>query len=134
MYRLFNGSDTDLHADSGDSADVDSKMISKTILQSNPNTHRIQYQILVNKVGAELSGTAKSVPITDTLPEGLQLISGSVTIRTVAIAPDGSYAPRSDEKEVAVKATRLDDTATNYNYQVRLKQGHTWCYDRKSEW
>jgi hypothetical protein len=100
------------------STDVDSMMISKTILKSNPNTHRIQYQILVNKVGATLN-SGNSIPIIDTLPEGMQLISGSVSIRPVAIAPDGSYdAANSADKENPVLPTKLSSTGTNYNYRI----------------
>lgn len=112
---LYNGL-TDVNAHISASTTVDSMMISKTILKSNPNTHRIQYQILVNKVGATLN-SGNSIPIIDTLPEGMQLISGSVSIRPVAIAPDGSYDYNSADKESQVPPTKLSSTGTNYNYQ-----------------
>lgn len=115
--ELFNNG-SKINADVTASTDVDSMMISKTILKSNPNTHRIQYQILVNKVGATLN-SGNSIPIIDTLPEGMQLISGSVSIRPVAIAPDGSYdAANSTVKENPVLPTKLSRTGTNYNYQI----------------
>ena len=99
-------------------ATVQSPILEKKVLKEDTNQHWLQYQILINKTGADLTKISTiSIPITDTLPEGMQLVSGSVQIRTVAVTPDGASVDENSAN--TTKESTQMHAGSDYTYAVK---------------
>ncbi|MCH4240261.1 MAG: hypothetical protein LKF71_08350, partial [Oscillospiraceae bacterium] len=114
------------------SVTIDTPILTKKAEQQDNTNNWVKYSVLINKAGTDLSSLRTSdsnIKVIDTLPEGMQLVPGSVRLETVNVSPDGkrteadvseNHSTLSDYSYTVTAAKTSDGTPAQGNLNVNL--------------